>query len=87
VCGATGEQHSLSVKEKIVILNAIQENNVLSPDLEIIFDVSSIRQKDAIELAKYVNQCNKISGVVGFSIYTSDSERGYLLYKSYCKRA
>ncbi len=68
--GATGEQHSLSVKEKIIILNAIQENNALSPELEIIFGVYSICQKGAIELAKYVNQCNKISGVLlGYSPY------------------
>lgn len=81
MCGATGEQHSLSVKEKIVILNAIQENNALSPDLEIILGVSSIRQKGSIELAKYMNQCNKISGVLlGYSPYILPTQKEAIYY-------
>lgn len=81
MCGATWEQHSLSVKEKIVILNAIQENNALSPGLEIIFGVSGIHQKDAIKLDKYVNQCNKISGVLlWYSPYILPTQKEAIYY-------
>jgi 4-hydroxy-tetrahydrodipicolinate synthase len=43
VCGSTGEQHSLTLKEKIEILNHLVWEEELINRMEVIFGVSSIR--------------------------------------------
>ena len=45
VSGTTGEQHSLTLAEKLKLLKSIDTATFLPDDLEIIFGVDSIRQK------------------------------------------
>src|SRR5690625_2073709 len=49
VSGTTGEQHSLNLQEKIELINALELEEELVSNMEIIFGVSSIRQKEAEE--------------------------------------
>ncbi|EIB6520136.1 dihydrodipicolinate synthase family protein [Enterococcus faecalis] len=51
VCGSTGEQHSLSLNEKLELIDHLSLLKVGS-DFELIFGVSSIRQVEAQQLAK-----------------------------------
>lgn len=51
VGGSTGEQHSLTLLEKLQLLDALKKLNMYN-DLEIVFGVSSIRQKEAEILAQ-----------------------------------
>lgn len=81
VCGTTGEQHSLSLAEKLQLLEAINRSAAIPADLEIIFGVASIRQKEAVVLAEAVNASAKISGVMlGFPPYIIPSQREAAIY-------
>ncbi|ALS03148.1 dihydrodipicolinate synthase family protein [Enterococcus silesiacus] len=81
VCGSTGEQHSLTLQEKISILNAIEKEARIKNDFEIIFGVASIRQKEAILLAENINSSTKISGVLlGFPPYILPSQKEAVIY-------
>lgn len=76
VCGSTGEQHSLTLQEKISMLNAIEKETRIKNDFEIIFGVASIRQKEAILLAENINSSTKISSVLlGFPPYILPSQK------------
>ncbi|MGX7264499.1 dihydrodipicolinate synthase family protein [Enterococcus crotali] len=81
VCGSTGEQHSLTLQEKISMLNAIEKETRIKNDFEIIFGVASIRQKEAILLAENINSSTKISGVLlGFPPYILPSQKEAVIY-------
>ncbi|TNV67812.1 dihydrodipicolinate synthase family protein [Trichococcus shcherbakoviae] len=81
VCGTTGEQHSLLLTEKLQLLESIDEASFLPDDLEILFGVASIRQKEALQLAEKVNASPKISGVLlGFPPYILPSQKEAKLY-------
>ena len=81
VCGTTGEQHSLTLAEKLQLLKSIDTATFLPDDLEIIFGVASIRQKEALQLAEKVNASAKINGVLlGFSPYILPSQKEARLY-------
>ena len=81
VCGTTGEQHSLTLAEKLQLLKSIDAATFLPDDLEIIFGVASIRQKEALQLAEKVNASAKINGVLlGFSPYILPSQKEARLY-------
>lgn len=79
VCGTTGEQHSLSLDEKIELVNALNEDDIVN-HMEIIFGVSSIRQKEAEKIAEAINQTN-ISGIMlGFPPYIKPSQNEAINY-------
>ncbi|MGX7420251.1 dihydrodipicolinate synthase family protein [Carnobacterium gallinarum] len=81
VCGSTGEQHSLTVDEKIALLTALETETRLHPDFEIIFGVASIRQKEAILLAESIHSSTKISGILlGFPPYILPSQKEAMSY-------
>lgn len=81
VCGTTGEQHSLSLAEKLQLLESLDAASFLPDDLEILFGVASIRQKEALQLAEKVNASLKISGVLlGFPPYILPSQKEARLY-------
>ena len=81
ICGSTGEQHSLSLPEKLQLLESIDEASFLPDDLEILFGVASIRQKEALQLAEKVNASPKITGVLlGFPPYILPSQKEARLY-------
>lgn len=81
ICGTTGEQHSLSLAEKLQLLKSLDAESSLPDDLELLFGVASIRQKKALLLAEKVNASPKISGVLlGFPPYIMPSQNEAKLY-------
>lgn len=90
VCGTTGEQHSLNSNEKIEILDRIVTEKELINNMEIIFGVSSIRQKEAEELAKNIRDTN-ISGILlEYPPYILPTQAEALIYTktiiNHCKK-
>lgn len=86
VCGTTGEQHSLKVDEKIDLIKAINNSQIVN-NMEIIFGVAAIRQKDVEELAEVIETTN-ISGIMlGYPPYILPSQKEAVEYtKSIIKR-
>ncbi|RAS80346.1 dihydrodipicolinate synthase family protein [Priestia endophytica] len=80
VCGSTGEQHSLTLKEKIEILNHLVWEEELINRMEVIFGVSSIRQLEAEELEKRI--CNtKVAGLLlGYPPYILPTQAEAMVY-------
>ncbi|MGX7048961.1 dihydrodipicolinate synthase [Lactococcus piscium] len=80
VCGSTGEQNSLTVIEKIALLDSLNQSTI-NKDMEIIFGVSSIRQKDAVKLATVANNIPAICGVLlGFPPYIRPTQEEAIIY-------
>ena len=80
VGGSTGEQHSLTLLEKLQLLDALKKLNTRN-DLEIIFGVSSIRQKEAEILAQKINTSNEVTGILlGFPPYILPSQQEAISY-------
>ncbi|MEZ2457640.1 dihydrodipicolinate synthase family protein [Salinicoccus roseus] len=80
VSGTTGEQHSLNLQEKLEMVEALESEGTLVDDMEIIFGVASIRQKEAEQLAKVVGE-TKIAGVMlGYPPYIRPSQAEALTY-------
>ena len=80
VCGSTGEQHSLNLKEKLTLLKAVSKEEDLITNMEILFGVSSIRQVEAVELAQAVRE-TKIAGILlGYPPYLLPSQEDALRY-------
>lgn len=80
VSGSTGEQHSLNLREKIEIINSLVLEEELINNMEILFGVSSIRQKEAEELAKKIRTTN-ISGILlGYPPYVIPKQEEALVY-------
>ncbi|MHC5229292.1 dihydrodipicolinate synthase family protein [Enterococcus sp. LJL99] len=81
VCGSTGEQHSLTLEEKEQLLVGIEKEPRIKPELEIIFGIASIRQKEAVTLAKRTNSSTKISSIlVGFPPYILPTQEEVIRY-------
>lgn len=79
VCGTTGEQHSLRVEEKRALIKAIDNNQIVN-NMEIIFGVAAIRQKDAEELAELIAVTN-ISGIMlGYPPYILPTQQEAINY-------
>lgn len=82
VCGSTGEQHTLSLNEKLTLLTAI-ENASLPQDLEIIFGLACIRLKEANQLAEQLNNSLRVKAVlIGFPPYLLPSQKEAIAYAS-----
>src|SRR5690625_2301482 len=80
VSGTTGEQHSLNLQEKIELINAIELEDELVNNMEIILGVSSTRQKEAEELAKTLRN-TKLSGMMlGYPPYVIPTQEEALVY-------
>ncbi|WP_207940543.1 4-hydroxy-tetrahydrodipicolinate synthase [Enterococcus sp. DIV2402] len=82
ICGSTGEQHSLTLEEKLALIEGI-EQTVFPESFEILFGVASIRQKEAELLAQAIAHSTKIAGVLlGFPPYilpTQQEAKAYVL--------
>lgn len=80
VSGTTGEQHSLNIQEKIEIINGLELEEELIGNMEIIFGVASIRQKEAEELAEKIRH-TKISGIMlGYPPYVIPTQEEAVVY-------
>lgn len=80
VCGSTGEQHSLSLQEKILLVNTINSTQS-SNQLDILFGIASIRQKEAIQLASVIASSTAISTIMlGFPPYIRPTQKEAIHY-------
>ncbi|MDQ0232603.1 dihydrodipicolinate synthase family protein [Metabacillus malikii] len=80
VSGTTGEQHSLNLQEKIEIINGLELEEELINNMEIIFGVASIRQKEAEELAEKIRP-TRISGIMlGYPPYVIPTQEEAFVY-------
>ncbi|MCR2822324.1 dihydrodipicolinate synthase family protein [Lederbergia panacisoli] len=80
VSGTTGEQHSINLREKIEIINRLDQEEELINNMEIIFGVASIRQKEAEELAENIRH-TKLSGVMlGYPPYVIPTQEEAVFY-------
>jgi 4-hydroxy-tetrahydrodipicolinate synthase len=80
VSGTTGEQHSLNLQEKMELINGLELEEDLINNIEIIFGIASIRQKEAAALAEKIRH-TKIAGVMlGYPPYIIPSQEEALAY-------
>lgn len=80
VSGSTGEQHSLNLQEKIEIINGLELEEELIRNMEIIFGVASIRQKEAEKLAEKIRH-TKVSGIMlGYPPYVLPTQDEAFIY-------
>ncbi|WP_449355625.1 dihydrodipicolinate synthase family protein [Virgibacillus natechei] len=80
VSGTTGEQHSLTLQEKMELINGLEGQEELINNMEIIFGVASIRQKEAEELAEKIRH-TKISGIMlGYPPYVIPTQEEAFVY-------
>ncbi len=80
VSGTTGEQHSLNLQEKIELINALELEDELVNNMEIIFGVSSTRQKEAEELAKTLRNTRLSGMMLGYPPYVIPTQEEALVY-------
>ncbi|WP_058307630.1 dihydrodipicolinate synthase family protein [Gracilibacillus massiliensis] len=80
ISGTTGEQHSLNLQEKIELINGLLLEKELLRNMEIIFGVASIRQKEAEELAKKIRHTNISSVMLGYPPYVIPTQEEALAY-------
>ncbi|MFB1099431.1 dihydrodipicolinate synthase family protein [Terribacillus sp. JSM ZJ617] len=80
VCGSTGEQHSLNLDEKIELLTALENEEVLINKMEIFFGVSSIRQSEAEVLASVISKTNIAAILLGYPPYLLPTQHEALMY-------
>src|SRR5690625_1480590 len=80
VSGTTGEQHSLNLQEKIELINALELEEELVSNMEIIFGVSSIRQREAEELAKKLRHTRLSGMMLGYPPYVIPTQEEALVY-------
>jgi len=79
VSGTTGEQHSLSLQEKIAIINRLEEEELFH-HMEVIFGVASVRQKEAEELAVTLRHSNITGIMLGFPPYIIPTQKEAYAY-------
>ncbi len=80
ICGSTGEQHSLTLSEKLNLLDSLKDLTK-NKHLDIVFGVSSIRQKEAETLARAIRDSIEITGILlGFPPYILPSQSEAISY-------
>ncbi|WP_144560024.1 dihydrodipicolinate synthase family protein [Shouchella miscanthi] len=80
LCGSTGEQHSLTIHEKQLLLNAIQKESHLRDHMEILFGLSSIRQTEAVQFAKLLDQSTIAGILLGYPPYIRPTQKEAIAY-------
>lgn len=78
--GTTGEQHSLTLEERISILDAVENEEAWIKEMEIIMGVSAIRQKDAEKLAKRIRDSNVSAIMLGYPPYIIPTQEEAIKY-------
>lgn len=80
VSGSTGEQHSLSLKEKFAVIDGLTAEEELMSPMEILFGVASVRQKEAEELAIKIRNTNITGIMLGYPPYVLPTQEEALAY-------
>lgn len=77
VSGSTGEQHSLTVDERVSLYRAVKE---AAGDLPLYAGVAAIRTRDAVRLAKEAEQAGYAAIMLGFPPYVRPNQQEAILY-------
>lgn len=80
VSGSTGEQHSMNLEEKLMLLQAVAEDQKLCDPMEILFGVASIRETEAVRLAAAVRGTGVAGIVLGYPPYILPSQAEAVRY-------
>ena len=81
ICGSTGEQHSLTLAEKINLIDALACEKRFCKDIELLFGVAGIRYQKTEQLATYIAQTPIIAGIVlGFPPYICPTQSEAVAY-------
>ncbi|RDY85386.1 dihydrodipicolinate synthase family protein [Bacillus amyloliquefaciens] len=78
ICGTTGEQHSLSIDERLEIIEYFNQKKF--EDLELMFGVSAVRTSDAVTLMKNIEKTNIDSVLIGFPPYIRPTQQQAVYY-------
>ncbi|WP_336183241.1 dihydrodipicolinate synthase family protein [Bacillus sp. 205(2023)] len=78
ICGTTGEQHSLSINERIQIIEHFNQQKF--EDIELMFGVSSIRTSDARKLIEKIEKTNIDVILLGFPPYIKPTQQQAIYY-------
>ncbi|MDQ6423546.1 dihydrodipicolinate synthase family protein [Paenibacillus sp. LHD-117] len=78
VCGSTGQQHSLTVDERILLYRTVKD---AAPEhMPLYAGVAAIRTRDAIRLAEQAQLAGYAGIMLGFPPYVRPSQREAALY-------
>ncbi|RKD69668.1 4-hydroxy-tetrahydrodipicolinate synthase [Sinobaca qinghaiensis] len=80
VSGTTGEQHSMTLQEKLEIIDALESEEELISNMEIIFGAASIRLKEAELLAEKIGSTRLAGIMIGYPPYVVPSQQEAVLY-------
>lgn len=80
VSGTTGEQHSMSLQEKLEIIDALELEEALISNMEIIFGIASTRMKEVEILAEKVGSSTLAGVMIGFPPYIVPTQKEAFLY-------
>jgi 4-hydroxy-tetrahydrodipicolinate synthase len=78
VSGSTGEQHSLSIEERIEIINYFDQMQFA--DVELIFGVASTRTRDAVRLIQALEGSVFDAVMIGFPPYIKPTQQQAVAY-------
>lgn len=78
VSGSTGEQHSLTVDERVSLYRAVKE--AASDQMPLYAGVASIRTRDAVRLAKEAEQAGYAAIMLGFPPYVRPNQEEAVQY-------
>lgn len=78
VSGSTGEQHSLTVDERIHLYRAVKDASPAR--MPLYAGVAAVRTRDAVRLAKEAEQAGLSAIMLGFPPYVRPNQREAVLY-------
>ncbi|WP_141501606.1 dihydrodipicolinate synthase family protein [Paenibacillus luteus] len=78
VSGSTGEQHSMSIEERLEIIDYFNQKQFLG--VEFIFGVASVRTRDAVKLIQALENSVFDIVMIGFPPYIKPTQQEAILY-------
>ncbi|WP_379127977.1 dihydrodipicolinate synthase family protein [Paenibacillus sp. sgz500958] len=78
ISGSTGEQHSMSVEERLQIIDYFKQKNFA--DVELMFGVSAVRTKDAVRLVQALEHSVFQAILIGFPPYIRPTQQQAIAY-------
>lgn len=78
ISGSTGEQHSLSIEERLHIIDYFNQKHFL--DVELIFGVASTRTRDGVRLMQALEGSVFDIIMIGFPPYIKPTQQQAIMY-------
>ena len=78
ICGSTGEQHSLTIEERIRIISYFNEQAF--PGVELLFGVAAVRTTDAVRLVQALEDSVFSGLLIGFPPYVLPTQQQAVRY-------